>query len=337
MKIESITIQGFRGFNKERSIPFHPSLTLIYGPNSYGKTSISEAFEWLLYGVTSKVERADSKEEYRGSCRNRHLLEGMTPFVKVVFLMDNRRTEFCSELSEGDEAIRYVDGQQVSTWPFAEELPTAPRPFILQHALKYLLLAKPDERFKGFAKLLGLEELDEIQRNVVSLCTKPETCIPTEVKDFLSRVESLETQLATQSSLAAICDLYKRGDLSEFYRAVPIECKHRVPPNTPEESVLPQLLKIREDAVSKLFSERITLPDYSDSEKQTNTADYNFLLQFVSEELVRTYMDLIALTAIDHIIKRVQFYGLGIELLNQMPSKCPFCGQHIDKALLQHK
>jgi len=74
MKIKNISIQGFRGFNEERTIDFHDLFTLIYAPNSYGKTSISEAFEWLLYGLTSKVEKADSKEEYRGSYRNCHFL-----------------------------------------------------------------------------------------------------------------------------------------------------------------------------------------------------------------------------------------------------------------------
>lgn len=52
MKIKNLTIQGFRGFNKEQTIEFHKNLTLIYAPNSYGKTSISEAFEWLLYEIT---------------------------------------------------------------------------------------------------------------------------------------------------------------------------------------------------------------------------------------------------------------------------------------------
>ena len=78
MKIKSISIQGFRGFNDEQTVDFHDRLTLIYAPNSYGKTSISEAFEWLLYGITSKVESADSKDEYKGSCRNCHWLTVMT-------------------------------------------------------------------------------------------------------------------------------------------------------------------------------------------------------------------------------------------------------------------
>ena len=57
MKIETITIRGFRGFNQEQTIKVGPNLTLIYGQNSYGKTSITEAVEWLLYGkVTSLRE-----------------------------------------------------------------------------------------------------------------------------------------------------------------------------------------------------------------------------------------------------------------------------------------
>ncbi len=338
MKIENVTIQGFRGFNEERSIDFHPCLTLIYGPNSYGKTSISEALEWLLYGVTSKVERADSKEEYRGSYRNRHLPKESTPFVRAVFLKKNKRTELRSELTEGDEARRFVDGHEVDHWPLLQDLSVMPRPFILQHALKYLLLVGPDERFQGFAKLLGLEDLDQIQRNVVSLCTKPEACIPTEVGMFLTKIASLESRLANQPSLMTIHNLYKKekGGFSELYTAIAVECRQLVSPDTAEESVLPQLLKIREDAVSKVFSERITLVDYTDEEKEANGADYGFFLGFVSDEFAREYADLIALATIEHVSKQAQFCGLGMELLNRAPSRCPFCGQHIDKALLQH-
>ena len=84
MKIRQISIQGFRGFNQERTIDMHPELTLISARNSHGKTSISEALEWLLYGYTSKVETADSKEEYKGSYRNCHVAEGSQTAVRVT-------------------------------------------------------------------------------------------------------------------------------------------------------------------------------------------------------------------------------------------------------------
>ena len=88
MKIKSLTIKGFRGFNEEKILDFNERLTLMYAPNSYGKTSISESLEWLFYGITSKVERADSKEEYKGSYRNRHFPTTDFPSVKVC-LTDN--------------------------------------------------------------------------------------------------------------------------------------------------------------------------------------------------------------------------------------------------------
>jgi DNA repair exonuclease SbcCD ATPase subunit len=103
MKIDNISIQGFRGFNEKRVIHFHPLLTLIYAPNSYGKTSITEAAEWLLYGSTSKVDKGEFKEEYKGSYRNCHLDTSASTFVKINFSSPARQLEFESELIGEDE------------------------------------------------------------------------------------------------------------------------------------------------------------------------------------------------------------------------------------------
>lgn len=339
MKIKNITIQGFRGFNEERNIDFHDRLTLIYAPNSYGKTSISEAFEWLLYGITSKVEKADSKEEYKGSYRNCHLPESLTPFVKATFVDDNgNETEFHGDLAEDETIQRFVNGQEVESWPLAQDISKVPRPFILQHALKYLLLVKPDERFQGFAHLLGLEKLDMFQRNVVSLCTKPDTCIPAEVNQFLKNVSVLEARLASQPSLATIEKAFKKGiaGLAEAYEAVASECRQRVSSETGEESVLPQLLKIREDAVAKIFKGRIALPGYSEEEKHANTGDEKLFLNCIADPFVKKYTQLLALAIVQHTLERAEFFDLGIKLLDKTPEKCPFCGQSIDDALAKH-
>ncbi len=339
MKIKNITIQGFRGFNEERTIDFHDRFTLIYAPNSYGKTSISEAFEWLLYGITSKVEKADSKEEYKGSYRNRHLPESLTPFVKATFVDNNgNETEFQGNLSEDETIQRFVNGQEVDRWPLVQDLSKAPRPFILQHALKYLLLVRPDERFQGFAHLLGLEKLDMFQRNVVSLCTKPDACIPAEVNRLLKNISALEARLASQPSLATIEKVFKKGiaGLAEAYEAVASECRRRVPPETEGESVLPQLLKIREDAVAKIFKGCIALPDYLEEEKHTNTEDENSFLDCIADPFVKKYIKLLELATVQHILERADFFGLGIKLLDKTPRKCPFCGQSLNDALLKH-
>ena len=339
MKIKNITIQGFRGFNEERIIGFHNHLTLIHAPNSYGKTSISEAFEWLLYGITSKVEKADSKEEYKGSYRNRHLPESLTPFVKATFVDDNaNETELHGDLAEDEIIQRFVNGQEVESWPLTQDLSKVPRPFILQHALKYLLLARPDERFQGFAHLLGLEKLDLFQRNVVSLCTKPDACIPAEVNQLLKDISVLEARLASQPPLVTIEKAFKKGiaGLAEAYEAVASECRQRVPPETEDKSVLSQLLKIREDAVAKIFKDRIALPDYSEEEKHANTEDDNFFLDCIADPFVKKYTEVLALATVQHILERAEFFNLGIKLLDKAPRKCPFCGQSVNYALLKH-
>lgn len=335
MRIRSITVQGFRGFNEERTIDFHERLTLIYAPNSYGKTSISEALEWLLYGITSKVKKADSKEEYKGSYRNSHLPNSQPAFVNATFVDGASEILFRGDLLEGDAMKRSVDGKEVQTWPLPHELSVAPQPFILQHALKHLLLAKPDDRFQGFARLLGLDELAEIHRNVISLCTKPDAAIPSEVKQLRQGTEALEDRVADQASLASIAKYFKKG-LDTTWDAISEECRLRVPPDTEEESVLPELLKIRTDAVAKIFKGQITLPDYSEQERQNNSHDEEFFLGYVTDALVHKYTGLIALATVQHVLERADFFNLGVKLLDKTPGKCPLCGQSVEDALAQH-
>lgn len=338
MKIESLTATGFRGFNEKCLIDFHDKLTLICAPNSYGKTSISEALEWLLYGVTSKVQMADSKEEYKGSYRNRHFPEALTPFVKAQFIDGAIEVEFSGELTEEENIKRFVNGQGVDAWPLGQDASMIPRPFILQHALKYLLLVKPDERFQGFACLLGLEELDQIQKNVHSLCTKPDAAIPNEIRQLLKDVTALEARLASQFSLTAVAKVLKKGApaLVEAYKVIAAECRQRVPPGTEETSFLPQLLRIREDAVSKIFEGRIRLFGYSEDEKRSNNDDAEFFSEFWTERFVKKYTDLVALATVQRVLDRAQFFNLGVGFLNESPGTCPFCGQSVNHALSEH-
>ena len=85
MKLSRLRIAGFRGFNEERVIEFHDKLTLISAPNSHGKTSISEALEFLIFGQTSKVSQADSKDEYKDSYRNRHYPSEKPTVIEGIF------------------------------------------------------------------------------------------------------------------------------------------------------------------------------------------------------------------------------------------------------------
>ncbi len=328
MKVRRLTLQGFRGFNDEQSIDFHERLTLIYAPNSYGKTSISEAFEWLLYGVTSKVEKADSKDEYKGSYRNRHLPQSLPAFVQVHFYEGGNEMILTGELADDDSIRRFVgEGTarvEVDEWPIRQDLHVVPRPFILQHALKYLLLVKPDERFQGFARLLGFEDLDQIHRNIIALCTAPERKIPSDVAELRQRIAVLEARIASRPTLSSVQKAFRKKDATteDIYRVITAECRRRVPAETEEGSLLPQLLKIREETVGKVFRGRIELPSYSATEAQSNSEDAKYFLNCLTEVLAREYTELAALSNIEHVLKKAQFFNLGISFLSESQGKC---------------
>lgn len=338
MKINNISIQGFRGFNEKQVIDFHPHLTLIYGPNSYGKTSITEAAEWLIYGSTSKVDRGEFKEEYKGSYRNCHLHVNANTFVKLSFSSAAGEAEFESELVGEDGYNRRIDGNSVQYWPIDAELATTSRPFIMQHALKYLLLVGPDERFKGFAQLLGLDELGTLQDDFVSICIKPEASISTEVVKFCSKITTLERGLAAHPALNNPYSLFKKGKepFTSFTNAVFNECRNFVPEGTLDESVFPNLLRIRDESVKKVFSGSITLTPYSADDRISNSADLEYFTQFVSEDLILQYSQLVAFETRESIIRYSEFYNLGVELLMKQPEQCPFCGQNLSDSIIEH-
>ena len=65
MKISKIEFENFRNF-KERccvEFPTDGSVTVIYGPNGFGKTTLHQLFQWIIYGQVHFNETA-SHEMY---------------------------------------------------------------------------------------------------------------------------------------------------------------------------------------------------------------------------------------------------------------------------------
>jgi DNA repair exonuclease SbcCD ATPase subunit len=204
MKLKQLTVAGFRGFNVGRTVDFNETLTLVSAPNSHGKTSITEALEYLLHGETSKVASADSKEEYKDSYVNKHYPTGHVAFVEATFSdVNGKEVIFRGEVTP-DGIRRLVDGKAVQAWPCAAQMTKAARPFVVQHALKKLLLAKPADRFQGFAEVLGLQDVDQVQQALVNVCGKPDSQVPTEGKKLIAELETFLNRLKVISTTSKI-------------------------------------------------------------------------------------------------------------------------------------
>lgn len=175
MQLEWIEVRGFRAFGLiAQKIEMSSTLTIIRAENSQGKTSLSEAVEFLLTGTTSRrLLHNGAKAEFDGCLRNAHLAanedvwvqaqfklnDGTTTLVKRLLTHDyDGATECQSELSRDGNPISSIEeiGLNLSGHNLAA-------PVLQQHVLGFVAAAPPQERANYFKALLDLTDLELVR------------------------------------------------------------------------------------------------------------------------------------------------------------------------------
>lgn len=337
MRLRRLSAAGFRGFNTPRTIEFDTNLTLISAPNSHGKTSITEAFEFLIYGQTSKVEHADSKDEYKDSYRNRHFPLDSTPYVEAICEKDGTEVVLRAEL-DGQSVQRYVDGMSVAEWPFATELLTAARPFVVQHALKSLLLAAPTDRFQGFAQLLGLRDVDAVQQAFVNLCTKPETHLSANAKRLLVDLDLFEGRLKNNKPTAPVAQALRKGPerLEEALAKITERGNSLIRRKVDRTQLSGALVELRNDAAAKVYAGSVRIGLLTAPEQQQLRAARQGVEGFMTEEVVQAFGQLAVGNATDRLRQELNLLGIGIDFIAAEPDSCPLCAHELDAGRRAH-
>jgi ABC-type histidine transport system ATPase subunit len=305
----------------------------VSAPNSYGKTSITEALEFLLFGETSKVAHAQSKDEYRDSYRNSHWPADRAAYVEATTIeSDGRSSTLRVELDPTGEVRRFVDEKSVAAWPFKNQADGAASPFILQHALKYLLLVPPNERFEGFARLLGLDDVDDLQRAIVSLCTKPEATIPANAKKALADLEGLESRIAGTAKLQGASRDLKKGTsgTAAAYEKFDARADTLLGKKVPPTERVARLVRMRDDLAAKIFSGSVAIR-IQDQKTQTQlSSDEASLAASVSAAFLDDWGKLTGRGVADRLAREAKLLSIGVELIAESPGSCPLCGQALD-------
>ncbi|MDE0344480.1 MAG: ATP-binding protein, partial [Boseongicola sp.] len=185
-KINKIEIQGFRAFGqKGQTLAFGSSLAAIWAPNSQGKTSLAEAFEFLLTGqIVRRQLVASTQDEFADSLRNAHMPVAMPTYVEAQITGTDGRTRTVRRTLISDYAKRndcqsalQIDGEDAKESDLASlgivlSQPPLAAPVLAQHTLGYLFSARPGDRATYFKKVLEVTDLEELRSAAAVLNTE---------------------------------------------------------------------------------------------------------------------------------------------------------------------
>lgn len=182
-RIRSLSVQGFRSYGLPvQTLNLPSDIAVVWGPNSKGKTSLAEAFEFLLTGRISRRElMASTQDEFADALRNAHIApdaevavtamitdaDGNDHDVRRVLVNDYGKRQDCSSRLEidGVEAA----GDALEQFGIILSQPPLRAPVLAQHTLSYIFSVRPQDRSTYFKTLLDLLDLDELRNDIAAL------------------------------------------------------------------------------------------------------------------------------------------------------------------------
>jgi len=170
LSIVSITIEGFRGFNKAQTIKLDGSHSLISGQMGTGKSSTLYAIEWALFGDIAHIKCSESRTQAEFVNANK-----IDQKARVVLKLKGDDGEYIiqrekyakkrdSDLTfitpigefEGDEAANKIYSIFGTFDDFHRSV------FLHQEAVRAILTENPEERDTALDRLFGLERTREL-------------------------------------------------------------------------------------------------------------------------------------------------------------------------------
>jgi len=172
MKLKQVKITGFRGFNKECPINLDADVVLIYGLNGTGKSSLTEALEWLFFGDISrrKLSPCRSEYQYEEYLRNLFYKGPDNPFVEVEGELNGKTVKIKKELITEKQAKYYIDGDEVDNLSqLSLNMESYSRPMLAQTEIAALVNTEQKDRWEQLSYILGQEDLSRLRQHLIEL------------------------------------------------------------------------------------------------------------------------------------------------------------------------
>jgi hypothetical protein len=181
-KIASLCPHYFRGFRSlSQPIQFIGDLVVIDGRNSSGKTSLSEALEWLLTGqlIRRHIQQYGDARELENCITNQLRPDEESTWVEAVFvtetgenivLMRMLKKDYGSTQTSKADSVLYLNGKELGLQAETEildDLFAGIPPILMQHSLRLFVNSSCVERRNYFEKLLRMDELTSLVEKAV--------------------------------------------------------------------------------------------------------------------------------------------------------------------------
>lgn len=166
MKIEKVSVEGFRAFNKPYEFTFNQKLTVILGPNGTGKTSLCDAIEWALLGKLPQYDSDEAEQEDTIINRNNPKRE-----AKVTVSLNEGKSKAKIERSVVSSKVWKPTRSAKLKLLEGEKIEIAPETFratvyLRQEALREFIQAKPEKRGPVLSSLLGIEFIVALENGI---------------------------------------------------------------------------------------------------------------------------------------------------------------------------
>ena len=173
MKLERITVQAFRGYPSRAEVVLSGNVVLLSGENGTGKTSLTEAFEWALFGSVVRKERSKTRGEYQGSSwlRSVHAQPELETYAEITLIKEDQRHVVRRTLV-GNATELTIDGQAASdVRVLGLRTEDAFRPFLGQCEIQALIDSEQQSRWEQLSAILGFAGFGQLRERLQRLRT----------------------------------------------------------------------------------------------------------------------------------------------------------------------
>ena len=177
-RLKSLTVEAFRGFSDAAAFDLDASTIIFTGPNGTGKTSVFDAFQWVMLGSIKRLEGLRARKNIE------HIVNSYRPGERANVALDvvvdgrdvtvQRKGDYSESTLEivgaatpslfGDEAEEWIGRSLIPHEPKALAMALTTCGLLQQDVMRSVLEAKASDRYAHISAVLGLSDLEGFER-----------------------------------------------------------------------------------------------------------------------------------------------------------------------------